>query len=207
MRISLPLLLAMVPVALATAGCGGTPSSANIQLRKELAQRDEFIAALKAQHLGDLADLRASKYPTTSALPPDKLARLYTVHGISFGRLTAGSDFDSGKPGDQGLKIYVVPTDDDGQPLKSAGSFTVEAFDLGAPDNLIGRWTFDDDAAKADWFGAALLYNYVLPCHWQQHVPIHSSLTVRVTFRDELTGREFTEQRIVNVNPPPTTAP
>jgi hypothetical protein len=206
MRISLPLLLAMLPIALAATGCG-TPSGANIQLRKELAQRDDEIAALKIQHAGDLADLRASKHPTTSTLGSDEFARLYTVHGIAFGRLTAGSDFDSGKAGDQGLKIYVVPTDDDGQPLKAAGSFTVQAFDLSEPDNLIGKWDFDEDAAKADWFGAALLYNYVLPCRWQQHVPIHNSLTVRVTFHDELTGREFTEQRIVNINPPPTTAP
>jgi hypothetical protein len=102
----------------------------------------------------------------------------------------------------------VVPTDDDGQPLKAAGTFTVEAFDLSLPDdNLIGQWTFDLNATRQSWFGQSFLYAYVLTCPWQEHVPTHSQLTVRVTFHDELTGREFTQQKIVTINPPPTTRP
>ena len=185
-----------------TAGCGGNPSSANIALRKDLQQRNDQIAQLQTQHQGDLADLRAAKGPTTTSLSPDELARLFTVHGLSFGRLTGGSDFDTSKPGDQGLKIYIVPTDDDGQPLKAAGSFTVQAFDLSDPSNLIGKWTFDLGTTKSDWFGQAMLYTYVLPCPWQQRIPQHAQLTVRVSFHDELTGRDFDAQRVANITPP-----
>jgi hypothetical protein len=204
MRASLPLLLAILAPLLTALGCG-TPSGANIALRKELQQRDQQIALLKIQHQGDLADLRAASRPTTTMLVPDELARLFTTHGLSFGRLTGGSNLDTGKPGDQGLKIYVVPTDDDGQPLKAAGTFTVQVFDLSQPtDNLIGEWHFDLEQTRQSWYGSALLYNYVLTCPWQKRVPVNSQLTIRATLHDELTGREFTQQRLVTVNPPPT---
>jgi hypothetical protein len=200
------VLLALTVPAFTAIGCG-SPSAANIALRKQLQQRDDQITFLDRQHQGDLADLRAARGPTTTSLAPDEIAKLFTTHGLAFGRLTGGSDFDSNKPGDQGLKIYVVPTDDDGQPLKAAGSFTVQAFDLSQPDNLIGKWTFDLGAAKSSWYGQAMLYTYVLACPWQQRVPSNPQLTVRVTFHDELTGREFTAQKIVNINPPPPATP
>jgi hypothetical protein len=200
------LLLALVVPLFTALGCGGTPSAANITLRKELDQRDDEIKSLNTQHQADLADLRAAKGPTSAPVAPDELAKLFTTHGIAFGRLTAGSDFDSNKPGDQGLKIYVVPTDDDGQPLKAAGSFTIQAFDLSDPNNSIGKWTFDVNTARRDWFGQALLYTYVLPCRWQR-IPLRPQLTLRVTFHDELTGRDFDAQRTVSITPPPTTAP
>jgi len=208
MRFSPPLLLAIILSVLTAIGCGGNPSTANIALRKQLQQRDDEISMLKIQHQGDQADLRASSRPTTTVLDADELTKLFTAHGLFLGRLTGGSTFDSNKPSDQGLKIYAVPTDDVGQPLKAAGTFAVEAFDLSLPaDNLIGEWHFDLAQTRQSWLGAALLYNYVLACPWEYHVPTHSQLTVRVTFHDELTGREFTQQRVVNVNPPPATSP
>jgi hypothetical protein len=188
-------------------GCS-SPSGANIELRKQLQDRDDQIATLQNEHQADLADLRASTRPTTTALPPDQIARLFTTHDISIGGMSGGSDLDMNKGADQGLKIYVVPTDDQGQKLKAAGSFTVDAFDLSLPDdNRIGHWVFDLDATRKSWFGEAFLYTYVLACPWQQRIPTHSSLTVRVTFHDELTGREFVQQKIVAVTPPPTSVP
>jgi hypothetical protein len=208
----LPFLRAFLPAvgsAVFCIGCGGTPSSVNIQLRKDIQHCDAQIDTLKMQHQADLASMRAYRAPTTAMLSPDELDRLYTVHGLSLGRLTGGSNLDSGKPGDQGLKIYVVPTDGEGQPLKAAGTFTVQAFDLSLPENnLIGRWHFDLARSRQSWYGAAFLYTYVLTCPWneggQGRVPAHPQLTVRVTFHDELTDREFTDQRIVDINPPPT---
>ena len=46
-------------------------------------------------------------------------------------------------------------------------------------------------------------YEYVLTCPWQDVVPRHPELTVKVTFTDELTGRQFTLQQALKVNPPP----
>jgi hypothetical protein len=208
MRIRSPFLPACVISLVALIGCGGSPSAVNIQLRKDLQNRDDLIENLKREHEADLADLHASTRPTTESLSPAELAKLFTTHGLKLGNLTGGSDFDSGKPGDRGLKIYACPTDDDGQALKAAGEFTVQAFDLSLPsDNLIGSWTFDAATTRQDWYGSAFLYTYVLPCPWQQRTPTHSNLMVRVTFHDELTSREFTQEKAITVNLPAATQP
>jgi hypothetical protein len=144
------------------------------------------------------------------SLASERIDRLFTTHGIKFGRLTGGADLDPNKPGDEGLKVYVVPTDQEGHVLKAAGSFVVEAFDLGASGEVrLGRWEFPLEEARKLWYGAAMSYGYVLPCPWQT-VPIHDEITVRTTFTDELTGRQFSEQRRVRVTlppAPPATAP
>ena len=49
-------------------------------------------------------------------------------------------------------------------------------------------------------------YTYVLTCPWQNKIPRHAGLTVRVTFTDALTGRVFTAEKQVKVNPPPASA-
>jgi hypothetical protein len=89
--------------------------------------------------------------------------------------------------------------DESGGQLKAAGSFVVELFDLHKQsDNLVGRWEFSLEQAKDNWFGYALLYEYVLTARFE-HPPEHSDLTLKVTFHDELTGREFTAQKPITV--------
>ena len=185
-------------------GCG-KPSAANIALRKENSDLRSKIADLERRHQADLAAIRASENATTApSLPQNRLEQLFTVHGIQFGRLTGTADWDSSSPGDDGLKVYVTPTDRAGQQLKAAGSFVVEAFDLASGDGVrIGRWEFPLQDAERNWFGQALLYGYVLQCPWQQRSQ-HADVTLKVTFTDALTGRAFTEQKVVKVNASPS---
>ncbi|MDB5294378.1 MAG: hypothetical protein JWO31_361 [Phycisphaerales bacterium] len=201
-------LLAVAP------GCGlifgGSPDKANIQLRKDkqelqgkLADADQHTKADQRQ----IDALRTSR-PTVPTLPPERLSKLFVTSGLEFGRLTGGWDADPAAAGDEGLRVYVAPTDADGQPIKMAGSFVVEAFDLAdKADPLVGRWTFDIDAAKKSWRGALLDYAYVLSCPWQRRVPAHSELTLKVEFADELTQATFKAQRTVAVKVPPATRP
>jgi hypothetical protein len=200
---------ALVTLIVAFAGGCAKPNAANIQLRKENAELRAQVADLERRHRADVASLRARENDGTTAasLPQERLDQLFTVHGIQFGRLTGPADWDPKSPGDDGLKIYVVPIDGAGQQLKAAGSFVVEAFDLARGDNArIGRWEFPLDQAAKNWFGQALLYGYVLQAPWQQR-PEHSDVTLKVSFTDALTGRTFTEQKVVKVNPTPSTAP
>jgi hypothetical protein len=196
--------------ALVAAGCG-SPSKANIALRKENAELRGRLEVVDRQRQGDLATIRAleSRATTVPVLPAERVDELFAVHGLKFGRLTGGADLDPSAPGDEGLKVYVTPTDRTGDDLKAAGSFVVEAFDLTQPSGevRVGRWEFDTAAARDAWRSFGLLYEYVLELPWQQAPPRSSELTLRVTFTDALTGRTFAEQRVVRVNPPPATNP
>jgi hypothetical protein len=200
------LLALCAIVAAALAGCGH-PDQANIELRKQKQALESKLETMQRERAADAATIRSleSRATTVPVLPEERLAKLFTVHGLSLGRLTAAADLDPQKPGDEGLKVYVVPTDDDGQPLKAAGSFIVEAFDLARSGvNRVGRWEFTADQARQNWYSLLTLYTYILPCPWQSGPPEHPQLTLRVSFTDELTHRTFTAQKILKITPQST---
>ena len=201
------LICVLLFAVIAIAGCS-SPSKANIELRKQNQQLQDKIAELNRVHDADQATIRTLQGDKTvlPILPEQRLAELFTTQGLSFGRLTGGADLDPDKAGDEGFKVYVVPIDQSGQPLKSAGSFTVEAFDLNRqPEQKIGQWEFPLDQAEKNWHGQSMLYTYVLTCPWQT-IAQHSRLTIQVTFRDALTQRSFVQRREITIAPPPTTA-
>ena len=212
-------ILTIVPLLLSAGGCKGLinafyqkPNEANIELRKQKQDLEETVTASQKQHETDqslIQSLRQSR-PTTAALAPERMAKLYTTHDLKFGSLTGGFDAGPARPGESGVKVYVVPTDQDGQPLKAAGSFKVEAFDLAQPqDPLVGQWSFSTDEAKRNWYGAFMSYTYAFTLPWKgwKRLPAHPEVTIKVTFTDELTGLSFEKQTLVKVQAPATTQP
>src|SRR5438046_3115801 len=123
----------IVLMFLAATGCG-SPNTASIVVRKQNQDLQVPIATLTRAREADAATIRNLQAPvgTIPTLSQERLEKLFTVHGIQLGRLTGGADLDRSKPGDEGIKVYITPTDDDGEPLKAAGSFVIEAFDLAA---------------------------------------------------------------------------
>ena len=199
-RLFAPLL---VGTSLLLTGCGSKPMAANIKLREDVQNLQARVDQLESQHRSDLKTIAALQ-PTSTTKPELSGAQadaLYTTHGIRLGKITGGADFDPNSPGDEGLKVYVTPYDDDGDAFKAAGAITVEAFDLSAEKPQIGKWSFSAAEAKKLWNGQALLYEFVIPCPWQTR-PQHEDVTVKVTFTDSLTGRSFTEQKLVKVKLP-----
>jgi hypothetical protein len=195
-----------VLLLLTAAGCG-SPSSANITLRKQNQDLQDQITTLTRARKADAATIAAlqQRVGTVPTLSQQRLEKLFTVHGIKLGRLTGGADLDHSKPGDEAIKVYADPTDDDGDAIKAAGSFIVEAFDLAANPPELGKWTFDTDATRKLWNGSLLSHQYVLTCPWQKP-PQHEELTIKVTFSEELTRREFHAQSVVKVHPPASSA-
>jgi outer membrane murein-binding lipoprotein Lpp len=196
-------LLALGIAALSLSGCG-SPNQANIQLRKDNQQLSAQIDQLNRQHTADTATIQALQATNAvQTLPQSRLNELYTVAGLRLGKLTGGFHPDPNAVGDTMLKVYVVPTDQDGDPIKAAGTFKIELFDLAlAKDNRIGQWDFDLQQTHANWYSQLFMYTYVLSCPWQTQ-PIHSNLLARVTFTDALTGRVLTVDRDINVQLPP----
>ena len=200
------LAILLTSAAMLATGCG-SPNSANIVVRKQNQDLQDKIDSLTRTHEADQAELKGLKdrIGTLPTLPDDRLARLFTTHGLSLGKLTGGADLDRDKPGDEGFKVYVTPTDDDGDTLKAAGSFVIEAFDLASKLPERGKWTFDTEQARKCWNGSFLSHQYVLTCPWQSPIQ-HEELTVKVTFRDELTGREFHTQKVIKIKLPPSSS-
>jgi hypothetical protein len=180
--------------ALSIGGCG-KPNRANIELRKENQALRAELEQFRIEHEASAAGAAVS---TTQSTPS---RFLFTATALRFGRLTGGADLDPAKPGDEAIKVYIVPTDARGDELKSAGRFTVEAFDLVRSDQtLVGKWEFPVEDSAKNWYGDAMLYTYVLNCPWPASgPPAHAKLTVKVTFVDALTGRECTAQREVEI--------
>jgi len=179
---------------LSITGCGGKPSAANIQLRKELQKLRDENQDMKLKRDADLATIQSLKGRDTlvQTLPEQRLEKLFTTHGIALSKLTT---FDSTK-----LRVFLTPADNQGQKLKAAGAIVIEAFDLSRTEQpRIGEWKFDVDQARSAWNGEMLLYAYVLECPWSQP-PAASQLTVKASFTDELTSRTFTAQKQVSLN-------
>jgi hypothetical protein len=200
-------LCASVVPFLLFAGCS-KPNNVNIALRKQIQDLESQNADLKRQREGDLATIRAlqSQQGTTApSLPQDRLDQLYTTHGLRIGRLTGGAKTDPSRTADDVLKVYAVPLDQKGDLFKAAGSFVIDAYDLSLPpnDNHLGRWDIATEEAAKNWFGNVMMYGYTFTLPWQRP-PAGNRVTVRVTFTDALTGRQFTEQKDVEVNPPAT---
>src|SRR6478735_2528177 len=96
------LCLSVVPFLLC--GCS-TPSKANIGLRKQIDDLQAQVDNLKRQHDADVATIAGIRGATTvPSLPEDRVAQLFTTHGLKLGRLTGSADLDPNKPGDDGLK-------------------------------------------------------------------------------------------------------
>jgi outer membrane murein-binding lipoprotein Lpp len=194
---------ALAIVAILMSGCG-SPNKVNIDLRKSNQDLRDQVAQLQRQHSADTATITAlqSHATTVPILPESQLEQLYTVAGLNLGSLTGGYKSDSGteQAGDNLLRVQAVPTDQDGQPIKAAGTFHVELFDLtNANNNRIGSWDFDIQQAKANWLGSALMYSYMLPCPWQTP-PSHPNCLVKVTFTDALTHGFFSAQKNVQLD-------
>jgi hypothetical protein len=184
-----------------SAGC--LPSTANIKLRKENQDLRDQVEKLERERAADAARIAALEGSATRPViaSQTQLDRLYTVHGLSFGSLTGGYKDNDEATQDSGVVVHVVPTDQDMQKLKAAGQFSVTLFDLSQPDKpLVGKRSFSLDAAKANWYGQAMLFNYVLKVPFQTR-PTGHEILVRVEFTDELTSRKLVAEKNVKVTP------
>lgn len=188
------LLAAAVAMISAGAGCG--PSKANITVRKENQRLQSELDQLKRLRAGDLARIQGLEAATAQpTMPQSKLDELYTAHGLSFGKLTGGYRAEANLSVDEGVVVHVVPTDEDGQVLKAAGSFEISVFDLGDPARpLLVRRSFSVQEAREHWVGHALLFNYVFKVPFDKR-PAHKDLLIRVTYTDALTGRVIVVER------------
>lgn len=165
------------------------------KLSEQITEKDHRLAAQRIT-IEQLHD----QLGKARGLTPEVLEKIFSPEKIEIGSLSGGDDYD-GKPGHDGVTVYLRPLDRDGDAVKVAGNIRIELYDLANPpnENLIGVYTVPVDQASTHWYGKLATYHYTVRCPWQQGPPKHNEITIRATFEDFLTLRMMTAQTVCTV--------
>lgn len=193
-------LLALL--SLLTVGC---ENNAELDLRRQVgalsdqaAEKDRLISSQQST----IKDLNR-QLQEARGLTDDDLTKIFYPEKIVIDDLSGGDDYD-GKPGDDGVTVYLQPIDRDGDAVKVAGDIRIELYDLQNPSgqNMIGDYVFPLDQVSRLWYGKLSTYHYTLRCPWKSGPPAHNEVTVRATFVDYLTKRVISTQEVCKIDLP-----
>lgn len=194
---TLPYLV-LAGAAVFFVGCDSVPTEKFLEVQRESQAAKEQAAQLEQQlaaeqkTVGNLQEQLAR----VRGMDPSVMNQLVVPARIQLVRQSGGYDRD-GKPGDDGIVLYVQPTDKDGHVLKVAGSFKVTLLDLSKPTEpvVIASYEFDVPTTRSLWYGRFMTNHFTIRCPWPPSGPPDTNeVTARIEFTDLLTGRVFTAQ-------------
>ena len=163
------------------------------KLSREKAELNSQIEQLKSES----GQLR-KQIKVLSGLSKDELEDLYKLQRIKIGGYT--NFYDKDKDGKkEKLIVYIQPIDQDGDVIKVAGAVEVQLWDLDREvgEALIAEWDVPPNQLRKLWY-AALKTNYRLSFDIADKIrSFEEPLTVKVSFTDYLTGKVFTEQKVI----------
>ena len=159
------------------------------QLQRAVLERDAAIAAMQKQ----VDDLQT--------LGHDRPVAFFSPVKLEIASLSGGADYD-GKPGDDGINVYLRPKDADGDVVKVPGRMKVQLTDntnLNTP-RIIGVYSFDNlEEVRRTWHGKLGTQHFTLKCPFPGGValPASRTLVVSAEFLDLLTGKTLTASQEV----------
>ncbi len=194
---------ALVAIAACVSGCQTT---ADVDLRQEILKLREQVKERDGQialHQGTIDELHR-QLAVARSISEEDLKRVFFPERIQIDRLSGGFDTD-GKPGDEGVTVYIQPIDRRGDVIKVPGDVTIQLYDLAAPAgrNLIGEYKLSVDQVAELWHGKLMTQHFRIKCPWPGKPPENPEVTIRVTFVDYLTKRVLTAQSTCKVKLPP----
>ena len=156
----------------------------NRQLHKTIADRDSEIAELRRQ------------VDALEGFTADRPVDLFAPVRLEIASRSGGADYD-GKPGDDGVTVYLRPRDADGDSVKAPGEITIQLIDNDDLDTprVLGVYTFSDpDELRTLWNSVFFTDHYSLKCPFADSVepPVSRRVTVTAVFIDYLTGKTLT---------------
>lgn len=165
------------------------------QLTKENTQQQHQIKQFSSENK-ELKD----QIQVLSGLPENvRLESLDRLERIKIGRFTGF--FDKNNDGKkEKLIVYIQPIDEQGDIIKAAGAVEVQLWDLNRTDDkaLLGQWKIGPEDLKKLWFATVVTSNYRLTFDVGDIIEnLQEPLTVKVTFTDYMTGKVFTEQKVI----------
>ncbi len=187
-------------------GCGSDAAMKDsARLTKIQALEDEVAAQtrLLAQKDAQLRD-QAEMIQSLQNLPGGvKLADLIHVDRIEIANLSGGYD-DDGDGIDDGVRVYLQPSDQHGGALRATGKVHVRLYDLNNPpeSQSVGEIKLEPQELAPLWYGRFLTSHYTLEVPWSAGAKTapHRNITVVATFTDLLSGRSFETQTLVEVS-------
>lgn len=193
---------------LAAGGCQliDEPKKLQDELAKSTAALNE--AKNENKRLAEQVRRQDERILSLMALGEKRLEKLYYVTSIALGDYTGGISTD-GSDWHDAVKVFLLPTDQDGAVLKAAGSVKIQLYDLAAASdqNLIGECEYGIDEVRKHWSSGFLTYHFSFVCPWKKGLRPHEDVTVRVEFVEYLTGKHLTAQKVVKVKPAPAGGP
>lgn len=166
----------------------------NERLERTVAQRDAAIASLQKQ------------VENLQGFSPDRPIGMFAPVKLEIASLSGGADYD-GKPGDDGITVYLRPRDADGDVVKVPGRIKVQLVDntaLGSP-RVLGVYPFDHlDEVRKTWHGKFGTQHFTLKCPFPPGAVLPKSRRVLVSaeFLDLMTGATLTASREVGLSIP-----
>ncbi len=187
----------------ALTGCAD-PCEQKLQaLRDEVIEAEDRIEELQEENRQLAGSLQSQEklIQRLRGLSEKRMSNLFTVESIELGDYTTGANLDD-TPGDDGVRVRLVPIDAAGSPLKAAGSVKIQLYDLAQEDNpLVGKCSFGVEGIGDYWSSHFGTYHYRFECKFSR-VPAHEKITVRVEFTDYLTGTVARAQKVITVDLP-----
>jgi len=168
-------------------------SRAHEKLERTVANRDNTISILH------------TRIRNLEEFGPDRPADLFSPVEVEIASLTGGANYD-GRPGDNGVTVYVRLRDADGDLVKAPGRITVQLLDNSELERprLMGVYRFDDPSQlRTAWYGKFGTYHYTLKCPFGpgSNPPLTNKIDIKVEFVDYLTGVTLTAIKQVTVTP------
>lgn len=135
-----------------------------------------------------------------SGLPEEvRLENLYNLERVKIGKYT--NIFDKDKDGKkEKLIVYIEPIDEEGDLVKASGTVDIQLWDLNKNEGepLLGKWRVEPNELKKLWFATIVKINYRLVFDVADIIQgLEEPLTVKVTFTDYLSGKVFSEQKVI----------
>lgn len=200
------LLIATSPLGFGLLFFCGCQSLEEMELRREITGLTEQIEQKDSQLVAQRLTIEQlhQQLDTARGFTNEDLEKIFYPEKIEIVSLSGGDDYD-GKPGDDGITVYLRPVDRDGDAVKVAGDIRIELYDLQNPSGqkLIGEYFVPADQVAEHWYGKLATYHYTVRCPWQQGLPKHNEITIRATFVDYLTQRVMTAQIVRTFKPAP----
>jgi len=182
-------------------GCGVLSISIkkNQTTREELVQKVEQLQGeLKAAH--EKIDTINVELAALRSFPADRLEHLVHVAKIEFGRFTR--PYDENEDGvDDGVLVYLILRDQQGDKIKATGQVTIELWDLaGETGVLLLKKEYGLKELVKYWLTGFLTDLFKIKVPWDKdHEPKHPNLTLKLQFKDALTGRSFELQQLIQI--------